>query len=124
VCPALLELSRPLGCPRPVILPTGHPVAGQSVEVQELLPPAAMTVGDTGNFGTTINADLIFSRGTVTVVTPIATFTSYGVQMPIPTSITLPCFGSGVMSFAPSPDPDNTGKPSNLSVTFQSPPAG
>jgi hypothetical protein len=106
------------------ILPAGHPVAGQSVEVHELLPPAVTTSGNTGNFGTTISADLAFSQGTVTAVTHIATFTSYDVSMPIPTSITLPCFGSGVMSFAPSPNPDNTGQSSNVSVTFQSPPAG
>jgi hypothetical protein len=32
----------------------------------------------------------------------------------------VPCSGSGVMSFAPSPDPDNSAKASNVSVTFQS----
>jgi hypothetical protein len=102
-------------------LATGHPVAGQSVAVQLLVPPTATTFGYTGNFGTQISADLIWSRGTVSVVTHIATFISYGVKMPIPTSITVPCSGSGVMSFTPTPDPDNSGKASNVSVTFQSP---
>jgi hypothetical protein len=99
---------------------TGHPLPGQVVEVQQIFPPAT-TTGYTGNFGTKINAALTWSRGTITVVTAIATFTSYGVSMPIATSITVPCSGSGVMSFAPSPDPDNSGTASNVSVTFVSP---
>lgn len=100
---------------------TGHPLPGQFVEVQQVFPPVTTTLGYTGNFGTEINADLIWSRGTITVVTPIATFTSYGVGMPIPTSITVPCGGSGVMSFMPSPNPDNSGGSSDVNVTFESP---
>lgn len=100
---------------------TGHPAPGQFVEVQEVFPPSATTLGYTGNFGAEINADLIWSQGTITVVTHIATFLSYGVSMQIPTSITVPCSGSGVMSFAPSPDPDNSGVASSVDVTFESP---
>lgn len=100
---------------------TGHPAPGQFVEVQQVFPPVATTVGYTGNFGAEIDANLIWSRGTITVVTAIAKFVSYGVSMPIPTSITVPCGGSGVMSFAPSPNPDNSGKPSNVNVTFEGP---
>ena len=99
---------------------TGHPAPGQFVEVQQIFPPVNTTLGYTGNFGDRIDASLIWSRGTITVVTPIATFTSYGMAMAIPTSITVPCSGSGVMSFAPSPDPDNSGIPSNVDVTFES----
>jgi hypothetical protein len=33
----------------------------------------------------------------------------------------MPCAGPGVMSFSPSPDPDGTGKASNVGVTFESP---
>jgi hypothetical protein len=99
----------------------GHPFPGQFVEVQQIFPPVTTTLGYTGNFGIRISADLIWSRGTIAVATPIATFTSYGVSMPIPTSITVPCSGSGVMNFAPSPDPDNSGIPSNVNVTFESP---
>jgi hypothetical protein len=98
---------------------TGHPLPGQSVAVHQIFPPAT-TAGYTGNFGTKISADLTWSRGTITVVTAIATLTSYDVQAPIPTTITVPCSGSGVMSFTPSPDPDNSGMASDVSVTFQS----
>lgn len=100
---------------------TGHPVAGQFVAVQQVFPPVSTTIGYTGNFGDEIGADLIWSRGTITVVSPIATFTSYGVNEPIPTSITVPCSGPGVMNFTPSPDPDNSGVSSSVKVTFESP---
>jgi len=100
---------------------TGHPAPGQFVEVQQVFPPLGTTLGYTGNFGAEINADLIFSRGTVTVVEHVATFISYGVSLPIPTSLTVPCSGGGVMSFTPSPNPDNSGTPSNVNVTFQGP---
>lgn len=100
---------------------TGHPAAGQFVEVQQVFPPVATTLGYTGNFGAEIDASLIWSRGTITVITPIAKFLSYGVSMPIPTSITVPCSGSGVMNFAPAPNPDNSGIPSNVDVTFEGP---
>lgn len=100
---------------------TGHPFPGQFVEVRQVFPPLTTTLGYTGNFGVKISAELIWSQGTITVVTPVATFTSYDVAMPIPTSITVPCGGPGVMSFAPSPDPDNSGISSNVDVTFQSP---
>ncbi len=99
---------------------SGHPLPGQSVEVEQIYPPANTTLGYTGNFGTEIDADLIWSRGTISVLMPIAKLTSYGVKAPIPTSVTVPCSGSGVMSFAPSPDPDNSGRASDVSVTFVS----
>lgn len=99
---------------------TGHPLPGQDVEVQQLFPPVTNTTGYTGNFGVEIDAVLIWSRGTITVATPIAKFTNYGVAMPIPTSITVPCSGKGMMSFEPSPNPDNSGIPSNVTVTFES----
>ncbi len=100
---------------------TGHPAPGQYVAVHQIFPPTSATPGYTGLFGTEINANLTWSQGTITVVTRIATFTSYDVKLPIPTSITVPCAGPGVMSFSPSPDPDGTGKASNVGVTFESP---
>lgn len=108
-----------VGCAGPAT--TGHPLAGQYVEVQQVFPPVTTTLGYTGNFGAAINTDLIWSHGTITVVTPVAKFSGYGVSMPIPTSITVPCSGGGVMNFAPSPNPDNSGISSNVDVTFQSP---
>jgi hypothetical protein len=73
-----------------------------------------------GNHANRINADLIWSNGPVTVVTGIATFTSYSVKMAIPTKIMVPCSGAGVMSFKPVPDRDNSAMPATVKVTFTS----
>lgn len=99
----------------------GHPAPGQYVAVHEIFPPVINTVGYTGLFGSAIDANLIWSQGTITVVTHIATLTAYDVKAPIPTTITVPCNGPGVMSFTPTPDPDGTGRASNVNVTFESP---
>ena len=97
---------------------TGHPDAGQTVEVS--MPVTTPTfLGYTGNSAVEIDADLSFPQGSVVVVTRIATFTSYDLKLPIPTSITVPCSGSGVMSFTPYPD--DSGRSFNVKVTFQSP---
>lgn len=101
---------------------TGHPVAGQYVAAHQFFPPVTATYGYTGNFGTEIDVNLIYSVGTITVVTPIfAKLTFYDTKAEIPTSLTVPCNGTGVAVFAPSPDPDGSGKASDVSVTFQSP---
>ena len=44
-----------------------------------------------------------------------------GEKVEIPTSLTVPCHGAGVLDFTPSPDPDNSGTASNVGVTFESP---
>lgn len=98
---------------------TGHPVSGQTVEVAEILPPTNSQVGYTGDQAVEIDTALIYFSGSVLVKVPIATFTQYFVKLPIPTSITVPCGGTGVMSF--SPYPLDSGTPSNVNVTFQSP---
>jgi hypothetical protein len=99
---------------------TGHPLAGQSVAVHQIYPPTSATPGYTGDFGTEIDTSLIWTRGTLSVSLPIATFTSYDDPAPIPASITVPCSGAGVVSFSPYPDPDGTGRTSNVDITFVS----
>ena len=96
---------------------TGHPLAGQVVGVNELLPPVSTTVGYTGLSATSIDAWLNWPSPAVVPPPPveIAKFTSYGTA-PIPTSISVPCSGSGVLSFVPNPD--NGGRPSTVQVTF------
>lgn len=95
---------------------TGHPLANQIVGINLLLPPATDTVGYTGLSATGIDAWL---TGPSTSVLPqpthVAKFSAYGTA-PIPTSITVPCSGTGVMSFVPTPD--NGGRPSTVQVTF------
>ena len=101
---------------------TGHPVPGQSVEVNLMVRTArsADTGGYTGNHGRRISADLVWSNGPVTVVTAIATFTQYSVKKAIPTKIMVPCSGSGVMTFNPAPNPDKSATPATVDVTFTS----
>jgi hypothetical protein len=97
---------------------TGHPVPGQTVEVNLLVPPVTTTAGYTGSEAVEIDSSLIYTQGTLSVDLPIATFTQYSVKEPIPTSITVPCTGAGVVSF--SPYPLDSGTPSNVNITFVS----
>ncbi|HEX4830332.1 MAG TPA: hypothetical protein VH478_04485 [Trebonia sp.] len=97
---------------------TGHPAGGQSVAVHEVVPPPA-TLGYTGNYGVKVDVSLIFTVGGVTTVDSIATLSQYDVRAPISTGITVPCSGSGVMSYTPLPNPDNSGKSSAIGVAFK-----
>lgn len=97
---------------------SGHPAPGQTVEVTQLLPPVTVTAGYTGDLAVEIDAALIFAASPASGPVPVATFTQYSLKLPIPASITVPCAGSGVMSF--SPYPLDSGRPSNVPVTFTS----
>jgi hypothetical protein len=97
---------------------TGHPAAGQSVEVRLMVPSAATTGGYTGNHANRIHAVLIWPVGPVLLAKGIATLTHYSVKMPIPTKIKVPCSGTGTMSFNAEPDPDQSATPAMVNVTF------
>jgi hypothetical protein len=92
---------------------TGHPLANQHVAVQEVFPPITSTTGYTGDSATQIKANLVTS--TSGGVISIATFTQYTTE-PIPTSIFVPCSGSGEMIFSPAPNVN--GKTSTVNVKF------
>ena len=85
---------------------TGHPMGGQTLAVHELFPPTATagSLGFTGNdfeIGVFFNAPPpVASSGSVTA-TPV--FRRYDVSKPLPTSLTLPCFGTGTVYFVPIP---------------------
>jgi hypothetical protein len=91
----------------------GHPLANQTVGVNLLLPPGSTTVGYTGTSGNSIDTWLTW--GSLTLGLPIAKFTSYG-TMPISTGISVPCSGTGIMSFLP--EPPAGARVSNVQVTF------
>lgn len=111
--PSVIEVA----CPGTGTSAGGHPVAGQTVQVNQLFPPvSSTTAGYTGNSAVEIDASLIFPAGPVNSRIPVATFTQYSLPLPIPTSITVPCTGSAVMDF--SPYPDDSGTPSDVTVTF------
>ena len=93
----------------PAAASTGHPVPGQSVEVN-LAATITAPYGFTGADATSIEADLIWSQANppITVDEPIANLTAYATPEPIPTDIVVPCSGSGVLSFVPQPGSSNS----------------
>jgi hypothetical protein len=95
---------------------TGNPLPGQYAEV---LPPAtnAGAVGYTGSLGTAINVEIIYTQGTITRVVPVGTLTAYGTKLAIPTSLVLPCYGTGTAVFDPTPT-SSTAKAADLTVDF------
>lgn len=95
---------------------TGHPAAGQYVEV---LPPTSTTgsIGYTGSLANAINVAIVYSQDTVSHVVPVGTVTAYGMPVQIPTSLVLPCYGSGTAVFDPTPT-SATAKAADLAVNF------
>jgi hypothetical protein len=101
-------------CPGPTA--TGHPLPDQTVAVELVVPPITSTEGYTGLDATSIVAWLNWP----TPMAPpppvkVAAFTGYGTAA-IPTSLTVPCSGTGVMTFVPTPD--DGGRPATVNVTF------
>lgn len=95
---------------------TGHPLPNQTVEVEPASPAgAAADLGYTGSAANSIVATLGPSS---TAFSAIGTFTAYDVIEYIPTTITVPCSGSGVVSFTPSPGSPSA-SPATLNVTFE-----
>jgi hypothetical protein len=102
---------------------TGHPLAGQTVEVVLASPASSNIEGFTGSAAKSIVADLIYTLTPTgpTFIEQVATFTSYNVAEPIPVTITVPCSGDGLMSFMPNPG-SPTAKPATVQVVFVSQP--
>jgi hypothetical protein len=79
---------------------TGHPLAGQTVGV--FMPEAIMgTFGFTGSAADSIEA--FFGPPPPAPASSGVVFHSYGVTMAIPTSLVLPCYGDGQVTFVPMP---------------------
>ena len=101
----------------PGIAKTGHPLPHQTAAVARVIDPVTPNDGSTGTAATSIGAWLTWPT---TVAPPppayIATFTSYR-TMRIPTSITVPCSGSGEMLFLPARG-SSTVKAATVSLTF------
>ncbi len=85
---------------------TGHPMAGQTLAVHQLFPPTA-TVGSLGFTGNDAEVGVFFN--VLPPVTPSASVTTtpvfkrYDVVKALPTSLTLPCGGTGTVYFTPIP---------------------
>lgn len=85
---------------------TGHPMAGQTLAVQQLFPPSATagSLGFTGNdreIGVFFNGPPPITRNGAATATPI--FKRYDLSKPLPTELTLPCEGTGTVYFTPIP---------------------
>lgn len=96
---------------------TGHPVAGQTVSVQLVAgtTPAAARVGWTGD-----SADhVLVAFGNPTSAAPATEIKAYGVKVPIPQSLDLPCSGTGTVGFVPAPT-SATAQPATVDVTYVS----
>ena len=88
---------------------TGHPTAGQTLAVHQLVPPAIPnTLGRTGNDST---IDVFFGapppavpqRARAGEATQAPSFVHYDRPEVLPTSLTLPCAGPGTVWFVPIP---------------------
>ncbi|HYA69297.1 MAG TPA: hypothetical protein VED63_11245 [Acidimicrobiales bacterium] len=92
----------------------GHPLGGQTVAVE---PPTTVAgrSGDTGSRGRSIVASFV-AVTPVNSATSSVTFTRYG-SLPIPTTLVLPCSGSGTVVFAPEPT-SKTAENATVSVTY------
>ncbi|MEW9527318.1 hypothetical protein [Microbispora sp. NPDC049125] len=88
---------------------TGHPMEGQTVEVRPAISTWATRPGYTG---TAANA-IVLSGGGPSATLPV-TLRYYGVPVEIPVSMTFPCYGTGLLSFVPSPS-----SPSARAATVQ-----
>ena len=88
-------------CPGPVVAGgTGHPASGQTVEVFRVVPPTDSSVGYTGSAANQIDA--FFSPTSATANPPVV-LKSFFAPVAIPTTLLLPCGGTGVVSFVPLP---------------------
>lgn len=102
-------------CPGPEAQ-TGHPVAGQTVEVTE--PKVILsTSGYTGNDARSIVA-FFGPPPPVTGSSGQVKFTKYGVAKSIPTSLNLPCGGSGQVTFVPLPQSPPTSRSATVAVQY------
>ena len=83
---------------------TGHPLAGQTVAVHQIFPPAGGTtaLGYTGARATSIGLFFGPPPPAFAPATTYVNFPRYGSKA-IPTSLTLPCSGTGHATFVPLP---------------------
>jgi hypothetical protein len=97
---------------------TGHPIGKQPVEVEPTVPiEPPGDEGNTGANGTSIVATLVTPSAAGTSHGHVATFTSFYVPKNIPTKLTVPCSGSGIMAFTPKPTGSGA-VTAKLKVTF------
>jgi hypothetical protein len=104
-------------CPGPVgIGRTGHPLAGQTVEVGRTLPTGSNS-GYTGSSATSIAA-FFGAPPPVTAGPGQVDFSRYGVAKAIPASLSLPCGGTGAVTFVPFPESPPSSRSESVPVEY------
>jgi len=94
---------------------TGHPMAGQTVAVRQQFPPGTPTgtyIGYTGSAATGIAV----GAGSTSTTSPLV-LSSYDTPVALPTTLTLPCGGTGTVRFVPTPT-SSTATVATVAVTF------
>ena len=103
-------------CPGPLTPgETGHPASGQYLEVVTA-PATAAASGFTGTAADSIDAYILTPTGVA--AGPVVVFNSFFVEEPIPTTIELPCYGTGSTTFVPEPT-SPTARTATVAVTFE-----
>jgi hypothetical protein len=92
---------------------TGQPLAGQYVEVVPGSPAGSSLTGFTGSAGTAVTVTLDYPTGSGPKT--VGTLTAYGTELAIPTTLDLPCTGSGTAVFTPTPT-SQTAKPATVPI--------
>jgi hypothetical protein len=106
-----------MACPLPLsTVSTGHPLGGQTVAVDPT-STVASTSGNTGSRGHLVVASFVTPTEAIPITATGVTFIRYGSQ-PIPTSLALPCSGSGDVIFTPEP-PSTSARSATVSVTYE-----
>lgn len=103
-----------MACVGPVVPgQTGHPLAGQTVKALPVTPPTSTITGYTGTAATAI---AVTFATPASVGTPIVLH-DWAVSAPIPTTLVLPCSGTGLVTFTPIPT-SPTAKAATVTVNF------
>jgi hypothetical protein len=91
---------------------TGRPAANQTVNAIPTTPPTSTTAGFTGTAANSIDVRI----GVASAVVPIVLH-DWVVTAPIQVTLSMPCSGTGTVTFAPAPS-SPTAKPATVQVTF------
>ena len=109
-----------VACPGPAQGQTTHPLEGQTLSVS-LPASTGGTVGDTGPRGRHITVFQGIPPESATTASAAAkglpTFTHYGTKK-LPTSITVPCSGTGYFTFMPFPRDPGASRAFVVAVDF------
>ena len=92
---------------------TGHPLAGQTVTALPASVSSGTTAGYTGTAATSISVSF---TSPVLSNLPIVLH-DWAVSVAIPTTLILPCYGSGTATFTPVPG-SPTARPATVAVTY------